>query len=182
MSEQQNNFIYNESGTENANTEKTGTTEHVYEAGFNSGLPTGGGVLEASKENVLMGLVGALLGSLIGVICTVVIGQLGYVAAISGVVMGICAIKGYQILGHGFSGKAIVICVVVIIVMVYVSHWISVAFIVAEGYGIGFGEGFSLVHTLLNEGFLDGTTYWTQLAMLYVFTALGAVPTLRKSR
>ncbi len=51
------------------------------------------------KENVLAGLVGAFLGSLIGVACIVGIGQMGYVASISGLVMAVCAIKGYSLLG-----------------------------------------------------------------------------------
>ena len=35
-------------------------------------------------ENVVAGVVGAFLGSLLGVVCTVAIGQLGYVASVSG--------------------------------------------------------------------------------------------------
>ena len=42
------------------------------------------------KDNVVAGVVGAFLGSIIGVICIIIIGELGYVAAISGVVMAIC--------------------------------------------------------------------------------------------
>ena len=42
---------------------------------------------------------GALAGTLIGVICIVITGQLGYVSALCGVVMGVCALRGYQMLG-----------------------------------------------------------------------------------
>ena len=38
-------------------------------------------------ENVLAGVVGALLGCLLGVGCIVLLGQLGYVAALSGIVL-----------------------------------------------------------------------------------------------
>ena len=51
------------------------------------------------KENVFLGAVGALAGTLIGVICIVITGQLGYVSALCGVVMGVCALRGYQMLG-----------------------------------------------------------------------------------
>ncbi len=51
------------------------------------------------RDNVIAGIVGAFLGSLIGVACIVVINKLGYVSAISGVVMAVCAIKGYAMLG-----------------------------------------------------------------------------------
>ena len=52
------------------------------------------------KENVFLGAVGALAGTLIGVICIVITGQLGYVSALCGVVMGVCALRGYQMLGN----------------------------------------------------------------------------------
>ena len=51
---------------------------------------------EKKRENVPAGIVGAFLGSLIGVACAVLIGQLGYVASISGLVMAVCALKGYE--------------------------------------------------------------------------------------
>lgn len=40
------------------------------------------------KENLVGGVVGALIGSLLGVASIVLLSQLGYVAAISGVIMG----------------------------------------------------------------------------------------------
>lgn len=46
-------------------------------------------------ENVVAGVVGAFLGTLLGVVCTVVIGQLGYVASVSGLIMAVGALKGY---------------------------------------------------------------------------------------
>ena len=49
-------------------------------------------------ENVLAGVVGALLGCLLGVGCIVLLGQLGYVAALSGIVLAVCTLKGYELL------------------------------------------------------------------------------------
>ena len=42
------------------------------------------------------------------------VNQFGYIASISGVVMGVCALKGYQILGKKMSLKGIIICVILI--------------------------------------------------------------------
>ncbi len=50
------------------------------------------------KDNVTAGIVGAFLGSLIGVLCIIVIGELGYVVAISGVVMAICVLNSHSML------------------------------------------------------------------------------------
>ncbi len=45
------------------------------------------------KENWLAGIVGAFIGSLIGVGVIILLGQLGYVAALSGIAMAVCALK-----------------------------------------------------------------------------------------
>ena len=58
------------------------------------------------QEQVLPGIVGALIGSLIGAVVIVIVGQLGYVAAVSGLVMAICTLKGYVDSGDYFGGLA----------------------------------------------------------------------------
>ena len=77
------------------------------------------------KENIVAGVVGAFLGSLIGVVCTVVIGQLGYVAAISGLIMAVCALKGYELLGGTLSKKGVAVSAVLILAMTWFAHRLS---------------------------------------------------------
>ena len=48
-----------------------------------------------TKENVLAGAVGAFLFSLAGGILWFVLYQIGYLAALSGLIGVICAVKGY---------------------------------------------------------------------------------------
>lgn len=43
---------------------------------------------------------GALLGSLVGVVSIIIFSQLGYVAALSGVIMAVCTLKGYEMLAE----------------------------------------------------------------------------------
>lgn len=50
------------------------------------------------KENLVGGVVGALVGSLLGVASIILLSQMGYVAALSGVIMAVCALKGYELL------------------------------------------------------------------------------------
>ena len=73
---------------------------------------------EEKKENIIAGIVGAFLGTLIGLVCIVVVDQLGYMASISGVVMGVCAIKGYQLLAGKMSLKGCVLSTVFMICVV----------------------------------------------------------------
>lgn len=130
------------------------------------------------KENVLAGLVGAFLGSLIGVACIVGIGQMGYVASISGLVMAVCAIKGYSLLGGTMSRKGAVISCVLTVIMTYFGNRLDFAVSVARAAEVDVFTAFQAMGLLLDEGYLNAAAYWGNLVLLYLFTLLGAVPTL----
>ena len=131
------------------------------------------------KEKVAGGILGAFLGTLIGAICIVLVNQFGYIASISGVVMGVCALKGYQILGKKMSLKGIIICVILILLMVYISNWFSYAVAVAQVYKADIVSSFLVVPELIKEGSIESGAYYKDLLMLYVFTAIGAVPVIK---
>ena len=120
-----------------------------------------------------------ILGTLIGAICIVLVNQFGYIASISGVVMGVCALKGYQILGKKMSLKGIIICVILILLMVYISNWFSYAVAVAQVYKADIVSSFLVVPELIKEGAIESGAYYKDLLMLYVFTAIGAVPVIK---
>ena len=134
---------------------------------------------DSKSENVIGGIVGALLGSLLGVICIVVLGQAGWVAAASGAVMAVCTIKGYEMLGGKLTKKGVVISCIVIIAMTFVGNNLDWAIEIAKYFEIGFIDSFKIVIPMLKEGYLEASTYYLNLIMLYVFTALGAVPTIK---
>lgn len=72
-----------------------------------------------AQNNYLRGVIGAVLGALLGSIAWVVIGLLGYLAAIGGIAISFCAIKGYQLMKGKITKLSIlIICVVSIAVMV----------------------------------------------------------------
>ena len=148
-----------------------------YTFGENAEMPEA--TEEVVKEKVVLGFIGALLGSLIGVACIVLLGQLGYIASICGVVMGFCAIKGYRLLAGKLSVKGIVITIVLMVVMVYLSNWISYALAVAEVWEVDFFTAFINIHYLIGEGAIIASEYIKEVGMLYAFTALGLVPTVR---
>ena len=130
------------------------------------------------RENVLTGLIGAFLGSLIGVACIVAIGQLGYVASISGVIMAVCAIKGYELMGGAMSRKGAVIACILIVVMTYLGNRLDFTVTVARLVGTDIFSTFQALNELFDAGYLNAGAYWGNLVMLYLFTLLGAVPTL----
>lgn len=130
-------------------------------------------------ENVVAGLVGAFLGSLIGVACIVLLGQLGVVAAVSGLVMVVCALRGYAWFSGTMSRKGAVLVCALSVVMVYVANRVDFAVNIAGWAGVDVFTAFRAIDDLLEAGYLRQNAYWGNLVMLYLFTLLGAVPALQ---
>ncbi len=130
------------------------------------------------RENVLAGLVGAFLGSLIGVASIVIIGQLGYIASISGLILAVCAMKGYELLGGAMSRKGAVIASILTLIMTYLGNHLNFAVAIARLDGTDVFFAFQDLGRLLKYGYINVAAYWGNLVMLYIFTLLGSVPTL----
>lgn len=129
-------------------------------------------------ENFIAGLVGAFFGSLLGVALIVLLGQLGYVAAVSGLVMAVCALKGYEKLGGALSKKGVIASSVIILVMTYIGNRLDWAVEASRVLEIGFMDAYRAIPLFLEEGVIESATYWGNLALLYLFTLVGAVPTI----
>lgn len=140
---------------------------------------------QQKKENVLGGIVGALIGSIIGVIFIIIFSRLGWIAAASGVVMAICTLKGYEMLGGKLSTKGIIISCIMMILMTYIGDridWaIAIVQEVGQEWGLDFFTAFQLIPTMLEEEIIDSSTYTGNLILLYIFTVIGAVPTIRSA-
>lgn len=138
---------------------------------------------EQKKENVVGGVVGALLGSLLGVVVIILLSRMGYVAALSGVIMAVGVLKGYELLGGKLTTKGIVISAVIMLVMTYVGDRLDWA-IVLLGEGGGSKAGFNLfdcyrmLPRLLEYGNVEMSSYIGNLALLYIFLLVGAIPTV----
>lgn len=133
------------------------------------------------KENLAGGIVGALVGSLIGVASIVLLSQLGYVAALSGVIMAVCALKGYELLGGKLTKKGIIISVVIMIIMTYVGDRLDWGIMIARELEVDVFYGYRLVPLLLSEEIIDATNYVLNLVLVYAFLILGAIPTIRNA-
>ncbi|HPR80903.1 MAG TPA: hypothetical protein PK268_03215 [Enterococcus sp.] len=128
---------------------------------------------------MVAGLVGAFLGSVIDVIAIIVLGQLGYVAALSGIVLAIYSLKGYELLGGKLSKQGIIGSSIIMIIMVYVGMRLDGSISMASYYQeADVFSAFRLMPQLLSEGYVESSAYYGKLAMLYLFTALGAIPTI----
>ena len=129
-------------------------------------------------DNMALGTVGALAGSLAGVLCIVLLGRLGIASALSGAVMAVCTLVGYRKLGGALTVRGIAICVAIMLVMIFVGDYIDWAFVVSEQLGYGFFESLGEIPRLLEHGNIESAGYFGNLVRLYLFAAIGAVPTV----
>lgn len=136
-------------------------------------------IQEEKQERFAKGLLGAFLGSLLGVGCILLISRLGYVSALSGVVMALFSLKGYERFAGALSKKGAFASIVLVLVMTWLANQLDFAISIALSYGIPVWEVFLAVPALLREHVVEGGAFWGNLVLLYLFTLLGAVPVLR---
>ena len=134
----------------------------------------------AKPENVIAGIVGALLGAVLGGASIVILGQLGYVASISGLLLAICTLKGYELLGGRLSTKGIVVSILLMLVTPYLADRINWAIEIIKVFDqVSFAEAFDAVPEIIELSGVQ-SEYIKELLMVYGFAALGAVSTLVK--
>lgn len=134
--------------------------------------------------NLIGGIVGAFLGSLLGVLLWVLIYQLGYISAVAGAVMIICAMKGYEMLGGKLNKTGIIISCVLSVLMVLVAEQVSLGIeiynVYKEYYDITFFDAFRSVPSFMEESEIR-TAVIGELAIGYFLMAAGAWGTIRQA-
>lgn len=136
--------------------------------------------LETKQENMLAGILGALMGGVIGGAAIVLVGQLGLISAISGVILAFCTLKGYELLGKKLSKQGILVCIVIMLAVPYLADRISWALVIMKEFEWLFGDAFLYVHQVVTEFELEAN-YWKDLLFVYAFTALGAFTIIKQT-
>lgn len=126
----------------------------------------------SQKENVLLGTVGAFIGAIIGGAVTLFIARLGYVAFYAGFILGICVVKGYEVLGKKFSKLGAVISSILLLVTIVLVHQFDYALEAVKQLGLDFSDGFDLINSLVLNGEAP-EKYFFNFFMLAVFTIIG---------
>lgn len=132
-------------------------------------------------ENFIAGIVGALIGAAIGGGSIILLSQIGYVASISGLILAICTLKGYELLGGKLSAKGIIVSLVLMLAMPYIADRIDWAIVLLQSFpdeGITFGQAFGMVPSLIEDGLIEEGEYIKNLVMIYIFVAIGAFSTV----
>ena len=97
--------------------------------------------IEQKKENVPAGIFGAFLFSLAGGIVWFLLYQVGFLAAISGIVGVICAIKGYAIFGKRESVKGVIISTVMAFIVIVLAWYLCIGYDIYSAYQEWFANG-----------------------------------------
>ena len=132
------------------------------------------------KSNIIGGIIGAVLGSLIGVAVWVLISQAGYISALAGLLMVVCAMQGYKLFGRALDTKGIIISCLVSIAMVLVAEHLSLAVEIYKTYDTVFTHMTFMEYDEIK----DAVVY--DLIMGYLLMVVGAASTVfeafKKSR
>lgn len=139
------------------------------------------------KENVLAGAVGAFLFSLAGGVLWFVLYQIGFLAAVSGLVGVICAVKGYTIFAKTKNESktclilSVVIAVVVLVVAWYLCVGYDIYLVYQDWYEMGevdftltFFESVRAIPVFFAEGEIL-VAYLKDLGFGLLFAALGVI-------
>lgn len=190
---QQTNHVSQSDGWIRNTTNEMGATQDVYtgqagDAGMQDSYGSydtnpaenGSGIVAEKPVNMITGIVGAFLGVLIGVVLWVLIYQMGYIAGIAGVVMMVCAFKGFELLGGRVNLPGAVICVIMVLAAVYFSHNIAMAVsIMQELDGYSFGDAYQSIPFFRDMSSDFDTAYIRDLAVGYMLTLVAIIPSIK---
>ena len=99
---------------------------------FVAGRPTA----ISQPANPVMGILGAIVFSLIGCAVWILIGKLGYISYLGGIAMAFSTIFGYHLFGKRFDTLGLIISIVIVLVMVFVSNMFIYAWQIVSEPGI----------------------------------------------
>lgn len=145
-------------------------------------MTTAASVEVKAKENVVLGILGALVGALLGGASIIGLSQLGYIASISGFILAFCTLKGYELLAKNLSTKGIVICIILMLVTPFVADvldWGILIYRELGAYGFTFGDCLALLPEFFADGTITMGEYLKNLGMIYLFVIIGGFYTLK---
>lgn len=135
-------------------------------------------------NNIIGGIVGGFIGALLGSIVWILIYQMNYIAAIAGLAICICCIKGYQLLGGKLNVTGVIITSIITIIMVYVANHISLAIDIYSEfknfYEITFFDALRSVPDFLSEPSIK-SAFMKDLFIGYLLTFIGSASYIKKS-
>ena len=106
------------------------------------------------KGNVVLGVIGAIIGTALGGMLWILLSQIGIIASIVGFVIIFLGIKGYSLLAGNISKGGIIFCIVLACLTIPFSEISSLAisvFMSSRQYGISIFDAFFVIPTILTD-------------------------------
>ncbi len=136
-------------------------------------------VKSSSDENVLFGIIGAFLFSLVGGVLYIVLSRIGYIAALSGLIGVVCAIKGYSFFAKKDSKKGIIISVIIAALVLIIAWYVGFCLDMVDAYKDWLAAGevdyAPTIFEYIPYGFYDLTVNPAYFGDLAISLLLGAV-------
>lgn len=130
-----------------------------------------------APDNIIGGIVGSMLGALVGTILWIILYQLGYLAAIAGLVIAICSVKGYQMFGGKLNKKGVIITSIITLLGVYVAQFLSFAVLIFMDNRVMDMSIFRAIEmvTFYLKSKEISSVFWRELGLGYFFTVIGSI-------
>ena len=163
----------------NAYADMPGADASYYQAA--SAAPT----QEKKHENVIAGIVGAFLFSLIGGGLYFIIYQFGYIAGICGLITVVLATFGYQLFsGVKSSMKGIIIAIITSILAIVAAEYLALSYTIYDEfkalYEISFFDAVRATPDFLAEGEIMAA-FLKDLAIAFVLGAVASIGNIRSA-
>lgn len=132
--------------------------------------------LQNVRENPVLGIVGAMIGSLAGIAIIFILGRLRIVSMLGGVALGFGIVLGYQKLGKKLGTFGMIFCSILAVVMTYVAFRLDAGFDVWRAWEgeLTFAE--SIRYTKETFKLADSMdTYVKNLILMMLFGVGGAI-------
>ena len=136
-------------------------------------------------ENPLLGTLGAMVGALLGGGLIILLSQLRFLSILGGLVMAVCALKGYELLGGQLTKRGILISIALLCLVPCVAYFLSLVISVMKLYPhLTLGQAAKDYLNFLSDFAPARREVVYELFLLYLCTAVGAfstiLPTLKK--
>lgn len=193
QNQSQQNYGQQSYGQQNQSQQNYGQQSYGQQ-GYNppAGAPpyTGDGRIKKDSGNVIAGIVGAFLLSIIGLVLYVIIYQFNIIAGVCGLVMFVLAMFGYDLFAkpkNKGSAAGIVTAIIISIVMIFAAEYCC---LVLEVYKVSADYGFTIFDAirftpdfLSNSEVKDAMIHDLSMAYIFSFIAtIGSVVGSVKSR
>ncbi len=142
---------------------------------------------QQGSGNVIGGIIGALLGSLLGAAAWILIYQAGYISALGGLLMVICTMKGYELLGGRLNALGITVTCIISVAMLFLAEYLCLGLEIYKIYNentrvlsVSIFDALEDVPLLLTDPEAAGAVF-RDMAIGLVLMIVGAFSTVKQT-